>query len=128
MSESPSKDERKFIRREFKREKKSLTARIQLPQGAGSVWDVVMVHDISTGGILFTYSHQKIRVGMRLPLILNFPPADRPLNMEIEIVRLELLPKSSVECVAARFVRINDDDRVMIGNYISEINRLKPFR
>lgn len=123
MSEPPSKHER-----QFDREKKPLTARIRLPQVAEGVWDVVMVHEISAGGILFTYSHEKIRVGMRLPLILNFPPADKPLHMDIEIVRLELLPKSSVECVAARFVRIHEEDRVMIDNYISEINRLKPFR
>ena len=111
--------------RRFERQSRSLVAQIKLSDSDDALWDIITVREISASGILFTCSRDEVKKGMRMQLKLNFPAAKKPLDMDIMIVRLEPQQTANVDFIGAQFVRIRDEDRPIIDNFIRETNRTK---
>jgi len=115
-------------RRRFERQLRSLVARIKLSKSDDSSWDIVTIQEISASGILFSCARDTIRQGMQMQLKLNFPGAEKPLDVNIGVVRLERRQGANTDFVGAEFIQIREEDRRVIDNFVRETNRLNEQR
>jgi len=109
----------------FERQSRPLIARIKLSESDDASWDIVTVHEISASGILFSCSRDKVKKGMRMQLKLNFPAAEKPLDVNIVAVRLEHRETAKVDFIGGQFVHIHDEDSLIIDNFIRVTNCMK---
>ena len=79
-------------------------------------WDIVTMHDVSAGGILFFYD-QYIKVGAKVELKVTLPSVQTQLICIGEVIRNERAndyPFSTLHRVAAEFKIIDDNSKEVV--------------
>lgn len=119
-------------RRKYKRIIRNYIAKFQRvnindPDGIGSAWEMVVVQNLSAGGVLFHYN-QAIDKDTIIKLKINFPLTETPIETVGRINRLEIQEKAVIVGLAAHFIDIPPNDMEVINNCATDLSIRKPER
>lgn len=91
------------------------------------VWDIVLVHNLSAGGIFFSCDRM-MEMGKSLNFRITLPNAPNLIRCAGKVIRLEE-PQGRflVPSVAARFTNIKDDDGDLIDQFAELWGYKAPF-
>ncbi|MBU1871792.1 MAG: PilZ domain-containing protein [Candidatus Omnitrophica bacterium] len=125
-------------KRKYKRIKRPFTARVRFlnekieplerPVKEDSNWDVVIIKDISAGGISFSYV-EKIPIGSTLEFSIMLPFARDPIHCFGRVCRVDGADSNKPEMkfqiyvIAASFIEISPANQKAISEYAREISR-----
>jgi hypothetical protein len=80
-------------------------------------WSFVTIHNLSSGGILFTYD-RPVYEGMLLYFKIDFP--DKLIECMGKVVRVGGIREGLYHDVAAQLEGIKSDDRMYVENFVRQ--------
>ena len=102
-----SADYRGPERRRYKRIKKQYTVSFSKSgQGAKPSWDMVVVRNISAGGVLFNFD-RKIEEGSKLNFKFSMAYGKKPIQCQGEVIRVKDLGDGSMYEIAVNYIDID---------------------
>ena len=111
-----------ILKRKHKRVGKKLTMRFRsedlISQEPTSKWDMVLLNNISVGGMLFLYD-KEVKAGDIIEAMVNVPGEDHPIECKGMILRTEDNKESPFHKVAACFTEIDDRDRSILEHLVA---------
>ena len=111
-------------RRRFKRLNKAFVVRIQ--ESIYSNWDVVLIHNISRGGLLLRIDSD-LKVDMLLNLKINIALNREAISCFGKVVHARSLGLDTKFCEAGiLFTQINEDDADLINRTVEELLSKEP--
>jgi hypothetical protein len=105
-------------RRNFKRIRKEFVLRLK-DVGDSSNWDIVLVKDISAGGVQFVHE-RPFPIGQHLDFRISFSLNMKPIQCVGKVLRCEQAPKSGYYTIAANFTLISDKEKELINDSASK--------
>ena len=106
-------------KRRFKRLNKQFVVRIQIQGGFSKTWDVVLIQNISKGGLLFSY-YKPLNEGMQLNFKINIGLHKEPLECFGKIVRVQVVGDPKTYEAGVSFVDIKPSDADWINKTVDE--------
>ena len=106
-------------KRRFKRLNKQFVVRIQL-RGISTKWDMVLIKDVSKGGLSFRYDHE-LKVGQELNLKINIALNEKAIECRGKIVRVNPSKTRQVFEAGVSFTNIASVDGDIIELTVEEL-------
>lgn len=105
-------------RRQYRRLNKQFVVSIKI-QGASEEWDMVLIKNISRGGLSFVY-HQGLREGMILDLKINIALNTHPVYCAGKVVHVQISGNPKSYEAGVLFSEINDADANLIDRTVEK--------
>ena len=106
-------------KRKHKRLSKQFVLRIQVQWSFEKNWDVVLVHNISKGGILFSY-YKPLNEGMKLNLRINIGAHKKVIECVGEVLRVHKFGDPTMYQAGISFVTIDPQDAEWIEKTVED--------
>jgi len=90
-------------------------------QAATKGEEASVTKDISAGGVAFV-SSRDIGIASLIDLEINFPAVDHPVRATARVVRVEPLKKGNGYRIGAQFVKIDENDKHSIDDFIKHVS------
>ena len=107
-------------KRRFKRLYKQFVVRIQIQSGLTKDWDVLVIRNISRGGMLFTY-HKQLSEGMILNLKINVALNKDPIYCKGKVIHVRAFGDPRIYEAGVCFTEISVSDGDLISRVVEDI-------
>ncbi|OIO37021.1 MAG: hypothetical protein AUJ72_05330 [Candidatus Omnitrophica bacterium CG1_02_46_14] len=107
-------------KRKYQRLNKQFVVRIQIPE-ISKEWDMVLIKDISKGGLLFRY-HKEFGVGMSLNLKISVAFNKSSILCVGKIVRIKVSGNPKSYDVGISFTKLAESNALLIESVIEKIS------
>lgn len=114
-------------RRRFKRLNKQFVVRIQAVGNVSKGWDIVMIRNISKGGMCFMTSDE-LKTGDTLNFKINVKLNHNTILCDGTVIRVRTIRKPNVYEVGISFKDIQGADGDLISSTVEEILTKEPDR
>ena len=112
--------------RQYKRAELHLLVKFKVEgTPAFSEQQIASLTDIGGGGVRLRVPTEA-KNGMHVALQINFPPRERPINAEGEIIHLQSTENPRINSAGVKFSKIDEEDRTYIIKRVNALTEEKP--
>ena len=112
-------------KRRFKRLNKQLVVRFQVQGGASQDWDMILISNISRGGLLFSYA-KELEEGITLNFKINIALNTNPIFCTGRVTWAKAPGSSKIYETGIAFTGIKDSDADLINHTVEEFLSKNP--
>lgn len=112
-------------KRRFARLNKQFVVRVQIQGGASKDWDMVLIKNISKGGLLFGYTTE-LKEGMILNFKINIALNKNPIVCAGQVIRVQAIGNPKIYEAGISFTQISESDAETIGAVVDEFLAKNP--
>ena len=112
-------------KRKSKRLNKQFVIRLQIQGGASKDWDMILISNISRGGLLFSYA-KELKEGMILNFKINIALNKNPIYCVGRVVRAKALGNAKIYEAGISFTEISEADADLINQTVEEFLSKNP--